>query len=596
LEVWETLSAVVAGLCTGLIGVALARLPRSSVAPPVYALVVCGVAWAIGDLVANSASELASKQLGIALLYTGSILLPALWWMIAIRWAQEVGAELPFTAPAWTRGPLLFAGMMWLVMITNPWHGAFLTPVVAGRNEYHALWFAMAVPNYSLIVAGFAVELIVAFRTKVREVRRQAAFLIAASLVTLIGNITYVAQIAPLDLTALLLSVSGSLLLVGMAREGLFGVLPSALPLIAAEHPDGLVLVGPTGDMRFANARAHELLAPISLQQDADIAEVLADPKLRPDTSNCESRIGDEAWWQWLVAREGLMFRFVSGQARWLYVSATVVRGRRGGRRGYCLRISDLTDEKQAELHLRQTRRLDSVAALSRSVSRQLQGILAVIHGNAELLFESDDNDDARGRQIARIQEATRYGTELSQQLQLYTGTLDTTRVLLEMSEVVEESCELVESDLPAGVSLTYEGSDEVLPIHVDAVQVRHCIYNLMTNAIEAMADLDGSIRANTGVQRFDPANRDLVCGADQSAGEFAYVSIRDEGGGMEPVVEERAFEPFFSTRKKDRGSGLPTVLGIARAHGALVSLDNEYGRGCTFTLYFPLERNAGSA
>ena len=57
-----------------------------------------------------------------------------------------------------------------------------------------------------------------------------------------------------------------------------------------------------------------------------------------------------------------------------------------------------------------------------------------------------------------------------------------------------------------------------------------------------------------------------------------------------------RAFEPYSSTRGKDRGSGLSTVLGISRAHGALVAMRNDPGRGCEFTLHFPLDQEVVEA
>ena len=113
-------------------------------------------------------------------------------------------------------------------------------------------------------------------------------------------------------------------------------------------------------------------------------------------------------------------------------------------------------------------------------------------------------------------------------------------------------------------------------------------------NAIDSMADRSGDIEVTTGSRLVDPASEDLVSGADQPVGAFAYVAVRDEGSGMDPATEERAFEPFFSTREKDRGNGLATVLGIARAHDALIALEN--GDGCVFTLYFALEQGASSA
>ena len=96
----------------------------------------------------------------------------------------------------------------------------------------------------------------------------------------------------------------------------------------------------------------------------------------------------------------------------------------------------------------------------------------------------------------------------------------------------------------------------------------------------------------STGARRVDPSRLPgLVSGREEPANDFAWVEIRDEGGGMSSETEERAFEPYFSTRGKDRGNGLSVVLGIARAHAAPVALVNEPGRGCTFTLYFPLAR-----
>jgi two-component system cell cycle sensor histidine kinase/response regulator CckA len=112
-------------------------------------------------------------------------------------------------------------------------------------------------------------------------------------------------------------------------------------------------------------------------------------------------------------------------------------------------------------------------------------------------------------------------------------------------------------------------------------------------NAIDAMTRRHGEIRVETGLSRLDPADVPLVWGADQPIGDYAYVRIRDEGGGMSPETEERIFEPFFSTRHKDRGSGLPTVLGIARAHDAPIAFENEPGRGCEVTIYFPLDGEA---
>ena len=71
--------------------------------------------------------------------------------------------------------------------------------------------------------------------------------------------------------------------------------------------------------------------------------------------------------------------------------------------------------------------------------------------------------------------------------------------------------------------------------------------------------------------------------------GPYVCLSVADTGVGMAEDVRDRAFEPFFSTREKDRGTGLSTVLGIVRAHDGVIALENDPGWGCTFTVYLRL-------
>lgn len=589
MEIWLALSGVIGGLCIGLIGVAMSRLPRTPIRPVLYAFIGSGVLWIVGDLIASSAKSAGWKHVGLAILYTGAITLPTLWWLVALRWADDVEAGLPMRARAWRWVPLGGSAAMWLVMITNPWHGAFLTPVIGDHNVYQPLWWAMAVPNYALILASLAVELEVARRVARREVRRQASFMIAASGLMLLSNALYVSGLVELNATVVSLSASSALLLVGMAREGLFGVLPAALSAIAAGHPDGLVVVGPDRRVRYANGRAHELLAPFGPSRNVRILEAFQNAERVTEIDYAGELGSDELWWERLARREGLTVRMGGGD-RWLHLAATPVQGRGRGERGYCLRIGDATARKRAELAAAQSRRLESVASLARTVSRDFQGAFAIVQGNAEMLAAEQQHDPRAQRLLSRIVEAASYGTDVAQQLQIHTGTFDTARVAVELAAIVAETCGMVEDEQPEGVTLVYRRSERPLPVEADSIQIRHCIFNVLENAIEATARTGGEVRVATGARRLDPSKlAGLVSGRDEPPGDFAWVEIRDEGGGMSSETEERAFEPFFSTRGKDRGNGLSVVLGIARAHDAPVALVNELGRGCTFTLYFPL-------
>jgi signal transduction histidine kinase len=452
------------------------------------------------------------------------------------------------------------------------------------------------VPNYGFILAALGIEVAAARRVAKRSVRRQAAFMISASLIVLAGNFAYITGAVPVNLTSLLLAISGALIVVGMVRDGLFGVMPAALPTIAEEHPDGLVVVSPDDRILYANARARQILAPLDLDADVPVRTTLEAARLVP-----EARIGlegasDADWWRALGAEEGVLFhRDDDANPSWLHVSATEVRTRGRKQHGHSLRIADWTARHEAERQQRQSRRLESVGALARTVSRDLQASFSLIRGNADLIAEGGGGDQADQRRLARIREATELGLDLAHQLQLYAGTVDASRTVLELSAIADEIRGVVADDLPAAVRIDFARSASPLPVAADPLQIRHGIFELLTNAVEATPEDGGAIRVETGTIHLDPTRvPHLVHGREEPTGDYAYVLVSDEAGGMDAETEERAFEPFFSSRHKDRGNGLSTVLGVARAHGALVALDNQPGRGCTFTLYFPLEDEGG--
>lgn len=589
--IWQALDVLIAVLGTGIAGFALARLPRTTIRLPLYLFVVSGALWMIGDLIADGATTMATKQLGISILYSGSIMMPALWWGIVLRWARAVDAELPLRSAAWRQVPLWWAGAMWLVMITNPWHGAFITPVIGGRNVYQPFWLVMMIPAYALVFAALAVEIRVALKVVRPSVRRQAGFLIAASGVTLLGNWLYVADLTPLNPTVLVLSLSTASLVVGMARDGLFGVMPAALRQVARAHPDGLVIVESDGYVAYANRRAHELLAPVILRLDRPLFEILREPLLHPETMIATEFASTADLWRAMSGPTGIVLRVDAAPPRWLQVLAFSVDGARPVGQGGLFQLTDVTERRQAEMQARQRRRLDSVTSLARSVSRDFQNAFGVVRANTDLLA-AELRDDSAQRRLARIFEATRVGAELAHELAAYTGASDSVRIPVDVSDILAEVCKQIEPDLPANLGLHYRRPSFSLVIEADPIQIRECIHNLLINAVEAAPGDDRQIEVVAGVDQIDPAKiSDLVCGAEQAPGDYVYVEIRDESGGMDPEVAERAFEPFFSTHEKNRGSGLSTVLGIARAHDAAIGLYNDPGWGCTFIVYFPLRR-----
>ena len=588
---WQLLGAGLVGLWLGGV-LALMRLPSTPLSSAVRGLTVCAALWAVGDVIAGLAQDLFWKQVGVSILYTGVIFLPALWWMVALHWAEDRRGAVTPHLQRWVRAPLVFAGAMWLVMLTNPWHGQFLVPVVRGRNLYGPLWWLMAIPNYALILGAGVVVLRVLRRTDVAPTRSQAAFLIVASGLTLTANWAYVSGAGPpAGVTLPMISIAVMILVIGMLRQGLFGVLPVALRVIASHDPDALLVVS-DGRLVHANPRARELLSPMDPRPGMPIHEALDRILHRAGTRSV--RDWDE-WWPAVLAPGGALYRYDGDTLRWLRVSGQPVRGRRGRLVAYCLRIHDATEEQRAEIELRRARRLESVAEFSRGVAHDFHNLLAVVTGNADLLLDQLPATPAVQRQLHKILRSSEQAAELANQLQLYAGDAPPSHHPVDLTELTRDTLAMLDPDdvrnsSGTALEVQLDLTSGPLRIEADATQLRQLVLNLYVNACDALHERGGEIRIATGRSWLEPARADhLVLGRDRPAADYASLRVADTGVGMDPDTQERIFEPYFSTKGKQRGIGLSTVFGVARSHGALIALESQVGRGTVFTIYFPL-------
>jgi PAS domain-containing protein len=353
MDLWQTMGVGLVGFCIGLVLVALPRLPDSRVIRPILCLSITVAFWSLGEMVAGHADDMLRKQIGLVLLYTGTIFLPACWWALAVRWAQELKGEAWLTRPFWVRAPVFWAAAMWLVMASNPLHGSFLTPVLGGRNEYGPLWWVMAIPNYALILAAGGLVIRASWRIGRPAVRRQAAVLVASSGFALLSNWGYlfVWDIRPAG-TLLVFAIAAAILALGMHHQSLFGVLPAALPVIFEHDPDGLLVVRPGGRLVHCNRRARELLAPVELGLDARIPQDL--PGLLPAADGAAADAGFR-WWLEVLNPGGMAYPYGPDAARSLNVSGHAVRGRGDSIVALALRVRDVTAEEEAHAAARRT-------------------------------------------------------------------------------------------------------------------------------------------------------------------------------------------------------------------------------------------------
>jgi CheY-like chemotaxis protein len=127
--------------------------------------------------------------------------------------------------------------------------------------------------------------------------------------------------------------------------------------------------------------------------------------------------------------------------------------------------------------------------------------------------------------------------------------------------------------------------------LHGNANQLQQVLTNLVTNAWEAGRDTRCPIRLTVQTVAFadiPTANRFPVDYQPQNSA-YACLAVADSGCGIADQDLEKLFDPFFSRKLIGRGLGLPVALGIVKAHGGVITVESEPGRGSVFRVFIPL-------
>lgn len=127
-------------------------------------------------------------------------------------------------------------------------------------------------------------------------------------------------------------------------------------------------------------------------------------------------------------------------------------------------------------------------------------------------------------------------------------------------------------------------------PVMADAGQIQQVVMNLITNASEAIGDLNGSIILSTGVQWFEQVILDGSRLEEKlTAGRYVWMEVSDTGCGMDEETLHKLFDPFFTTKFTGRGLGMSAVLGIIRAHKGAFLVESRPAAGTTIRVLFPI-------
>jgi signal transduction histidine kinase len=242
---------------------------------------------------------------------------------------------------------------------------------------------------------------------------------------------------------------------------------------------------------------------------------------------------------------------------------------------------------RQLQQRLREAGRLEAISTLSNGIAHDFNNILTIILGHASLLA-MNHQDSKRVLEIGgTIADAARRGSEIVQQLLAFARKSDGHVAPAELNGYIQAHMNAFREKLPPRVDLSFEPTEGLPKIMVDAGQLDRILVNLVTNSVDAMAT-GGHIRLSTKLVSAAELP-DLI--PELASENYVCLTVSDTGKGIDSTTREHVFEPFFTTKERGRGTGLglPVVYGLMQAHRGLVNVESEIGKGTSISLYFPV-------
>jgi C4-dicarboxylate-specific signal transduction histidine kinase len=233
-----------------------------------------------------------------------------------------------------------------------------------------------------------------------------------------------------------------------------------------------------------------------------------------------------------------------------------------------------------ARAELTRVARITTIGELTASIAHEVNQPLAAVVANADacvawLSHQTPNLAEARAAAERATQGATR-ASEVIVRIRSLINKATPEKARVRLNDIIRETVALTEGQASRnGVSLIMELAPDLPMVLGDSIQLQQVVLNLLMNGIEAMTSIN------------DKPRRLVIRSRAQEAGQVC-VSVEDCGVGVKPELMARLFEPFFTTRSKGMGMGLPISRSIIEAHGGKLWAESTATEGATFQFTLP--------
>ena len=250
---------------------------------------------------------------------------------------------------------------------------------------------------------------------------------------------------------------------------------------------------------------------------------------------------------------------------------------------GRLIIFDDVTDRVELEQQLVQAEKLSSLGLLAAGVAHEVNTPLAVISTYAQMLAKQVSQDEQKARLLDKIASQTFRASEIVNSLLNFSRTSTTEFAKVNLNQVIQETQALLDHQFKKNGIKVETHLDARLPeIEGNSGKLQQVFLNLFLNARDAMPK-GGILTVRTTSSNGHPGP------------PAVHVEVNDTGSGIAPEHINRIYDPFFTTKgpQKGTGLGLAVTYGIIREHAGTIAVDSHPGQGASFRLDFPTAKKA---
>jgi two-component system cell cycle sensor histidine kinase/response regulator CckA len=283
------------------------------------------------------------------------------------------------------------------------------------------------------------------------------------------------------------------------------------------------------------------------------------------------------------------------GEVRRILVRSRAVKGKSGRIIKRYGANQDITQRKQSEeekTHLEsqllQSQKMEAIGTLAGGIAHDFNNVLTVIRGFSSLLRMDMGENDPKKAYIDQILSSSEKAAQLTRGLLAFSRKQQISLKPLDINSTIKVTAKLLKTLLTEDIELKTKLSEETAIVMADASQMDQILFNLATNARDAMPHGGAFVVEAEIVELDDDFIR--IHGYGES-GNYALLCVSDTGIGMDEATKSKIFDPFFTTKEVGRGTGLglSTVYGIVKQHNGYITVYSKPGKGTTFHIYLPL-------